>query len=81
MDIYYIISSLMKKRKIPVLFMNPWFPEIGQIPGYPGISWRVGKQGRIMGTLGPGRTSTMGPLGIIITITLLCIIVYTVDSR
>ena len=37
-----------------------------------GKSWRLCIQGRIMGTLGPGRTSTMGPLGIIITITLLC---------
>ena len=26
-DIYYMISSLMKKRKISDSFMNPWIPE------------------------------------------------------
>ena len=35
----------------------------------------MGRDLWVMGTLGPGRTSIMGPLGIAITITLLCTIV------
>ena len=32
-----MISSLMKKRKIPDFFVNPWIPENRSNP------WRVGK--------------------------------------